>query len=168
MSGHCKGCLLPWDFPCVRAGPEDRDEPKWWNVGPEVPYDWAGQGCGELETGPGAASPGSDRLLSHEQAAGISRGLGQQGLMVPQSLEPRLGERDPLEGETEPDTEEFECPRADWRDCNLPDRAEAPERGKERCEMTWHSCGGPGSINGGGEMGLCLGRCQKEGGGSLR
>lgn len=39
---------LPGDFPCVRAGPEDRDEPKWWKVGPQVACDWAGQGCGEL------------------------------------------------------------------------------------------------------------------------
>lgn len=41
------------------------------------------------------------------------------------------------------------------------------EEKKERGEMTWHSYEGPGNINDGGEMGLCLGRCQKEGGGSL-
>lgn len=56
------GHRLPGDFPYVRAGPEDRDEPKCWKVGPQVICEWAGQGCGELETGPAAESPGSDLL----------------------------------------------------------------------------------------------------------
>lgn len=60
VPGHCKGLLLPGDFPCVRAGPEDRDEPKGWKVGSQMTHDRAGQGCGELETGPAAVSPGTD------------------------------------------------------------------------------------------------------------
>lgn len=52
--------------------------------------------------------------------------------------------------------------------CQIERKLQKEEK-KERCEMTWHSYEGPGNMNGGGgEMGLCLGRCQKEGGGSLR
>lgn len=72
MSGHCKDCRLPGDFPCVRAGHEDRDGANVVESGSTGGYGWAGQGCGELETGPAAVSPCSvmsHGFLSHEQDA---------------------------------------------------------------------------------------------------
>lgn len=112
----------------VSGMPGDRDEPKWWKVGPQVACDWGGgdRPCSSV-------TRQWHGFLSHGQHAGISR--GQHGLIVPP--EPGtslggLGEREPSETESEPDTEEFECPRTDWRDCNLPDGVGAQERGKER------------------------------------
>lgn len=52
-------------------------------------------------------------FLGREQDAGISRGLGQQGVMVPSEPDTslgRLGEREPPKEEIEPDIEEYECP----------------------------------------------------------
>jgi len=70
----------------------------------------AGQGCGELESSPAAASLGLPWGPGPSAGWGTSQGtgLGQQGLVVPSEPDTglgSLGDGDPSEREVAPDTE---------------------------------------------------------------